>query len=387
MRLRASGALLALVLAACATPKTDVAIGPAPVAPTPVPVIPTPVPPEPPADRGFAALAGWETEDHLAALNAFRAGCPAARDAATAAICRKARALGPGDPSAARTFLEVNFRPEPVGETGLLTAYFAPVYEARAARRGPFTAPVRARPADLVVTDLSDIDSTAAPGQTLVGRVEDGRMQAYPDRAAIETGELGGVLAWMRPEELFFLQIQGSGVLTFPDGSRRRAGFAAHNGLPFAGIARPMREKGLLKDADTSGDAIRTWLADHRGREADAIMRLNPRYVFFSLTEDDGRDPAGAAGVSLPAGRALAVDASRHGMGELFWIDASAPVLTGAFPTYRRLAVALDTGGAIKGEVRADLYIGRGDAAGIEAGRVRHVLRLYRLVPVAPGGS
>ncbi|MDZ4375114.1 MAG: MltA domain-containing protein, partial [Phenylobacterium sp.] len=300
MRPRASGALLALALTACATPKTDVAIGPVPAPPTAIPVIAA----QPPPDRGFAALVGWESEDHLAALNAYRAGCPAARDAATAAICRKAQALGPGDGTAARAFLEANFRPEPVGETGLLTAYFAPVYEARGSRRGPFTAPVRARPADLVITDLSDIDPTAAPGRKLVGRVRDGQVEAYPDRAAIETREMGKVLAWMRPEELFFLQIQGSGVLTFPDGSRKRAAFAAHNGLPFAGIARPMREKGLLKDADTSGDAIRGWLAEHRGREADAIMRLNPRYVFFSLTEDDGRDPAGAAGISLPAGRA-----------------------------------------------------------------------------------
>ncbi len=91
--------------------------------------------------------------------------------------------------------------------------------------------------------------------------------------------------------------------------------------------------------------------------------------------------------LSLPAGRAIAVDTSLHGLGELFWIDASAPVLTGAFPVYRRLVVALDTGGAIKGAVRADLYMGRGDAAGAEAGRVRHTLRMYRLAPIAPEGS
>jgi membrane-bound lytic murein transglycosylase A len=385
MRLRVSGALLALVLTACATPKPDVALAPIPVVPaTPIPAPVEPVSPPPAA--AFAVLPGWETEDHKAALDAFRATCGAARDPAVQQVCRKARALGPADDAASKTFLEANFRPEPVGDTGLLTAYFAPVYEARESRRGEFTAPVRARPADLVVSDLSDIDPSAPPGQKLVSRLEDGRMEAYPDRAAIETGGMGKVLAWMRPEDLFFLQIQGSGVLVFPDGARMRAAFAAHNGRPFTGIARPMREKGLLKDADTSGDAIRGWLARHRGREADQIMRLNPRYVFFTLSEDDGRDPAGAAGVPLPAGRAIAVDASRHDMGELFWIDASAPALTGAFPAYRRLVVALDTGGAIKGEVRADLYMGRGDEAGVEAGRVRHVLRMYRLAPIASGG-
>ena len=110
-------------------------------------------------------------------------------------------------------------------------------------------------------------------------------------------------------------------------------------------------------------------------------MRLNPRYVFFSLAPDDGRQPVGAANVPLPPGRALAVDPAFHPMGELYWIDASAPILNGAFPAYRRLAMALDTGGAIKGDVRADLYLGQGAAAGAEAGRVRHTLRLYRLVP------
>ncbi len=386
MRLRVSGALLALVLTACATPKSDVALAPVPVVPTtPVPVQPAPEPPQT-AAVAFAVLPGWETEDHKAALDAFRATCAAAREPATQQVCRKAKALGPVDDRRSRAFLEANFRPEPVGDTGLLTAYFAPVYEARTSRRGEFTAPVRARPADLIISDLSDIDPSAPPNQKLVSRLEDGRMEAYPDRAEIETRGMGKVLAWMRPEELFFLQIQGSGVLVFPDGARMRAAFAAHNGRPFTGIARPMRERGLLKDADTSGDAIRSWLARHRGDKADAIMRLNPRYVFFTLGEDDGRDPAGAAGVPLPAGRAIAIDASRHGMGELFWIDASAPVLTGAFPTYRRLVVALDTGGAIKGEVRADLYMGRGDEAGVEAGRVRHVLRMYRLAPIASGG-
>jgi membrane-bound lytic murein transglycosylase A len=142
-----------------------------------------------------------------------------------------------------------------------------------------------------------------------------------------------------------------------------------------------MRDRGLLAGDNTSAEAIRSWLADHRGPEADAIMRLNPRYAFFSLTPDDGRQPVGSANLPLPPGRALAVDPAYHQMGELYWVDAETPILKGAFPTYRRLALALDTGGAIKGAVRADLYLGLGPAAGAEAGRVRHALRLYRLVP------
>jgi membrane-bound lytic murein transglycosylase A len=387
MRLPVTGVLLALALSACATPKAGAPVTPQPSVPVAVPPPPPATTPVAPAPYAFATLPGWDAEDHRAALDAFRTTCGVSRDPATVAVCRRAQTLGTTDAAGARAFLEANFRLEPIGDTGLLTAYFAPVYEASTSRGGAFTMPVRARPDDLVITDLGDIDPSATPGQKLVGRLEDGRMEAYPDRETIETEGLGKVLAWMRAEDLFFLQIQGSGVLVFPDGSRKRAAFAAHNGRPFTGIARPMREKGLLKDADTSGDAIRGWLARHRGREADEIMRLNPRYVFFSLAEDDARDPVGAAGIPLPPGRAIAIDASRHEMGELFWIDASAPVLTGAFPTYRRLVMTLDTGGAIKGEVRADLYMGRGDEAGIEAGRVRHVLKMYRLVPVPSGGS
>jgi membrane-bound lytic murein transglycosylase A len=110
-------------------------------------------------------------------------------------------------------------------------------------------------------------------------------------------------------------------------------------------------------------------------------MRLNPRYAFFRLAPDDGLPPMGAAGIPLPAGRAIAVDLSRHSLGELYWIDGTTPLLAGAFPAYRRLVTALDTGGAIKGDIRADLYLGQGPAAGAEAGRVRHTLRLHRLVP------
>ena len=126
-------------------------------------------------------------------------------------------------------------------------------------------------------------------------------------------------------------------------------------------------------------------LMRHASLSADEIMRLNPRYAFFRLAPDDGKPPVGAANVPLPRGRAEAEEPAYHPMGALVWIDGQAPLLAGAFPTYRRLATALDTGGAIKGEVRADLYLGEGAAAGAEAGRVRHPLKLWRLVPRCSG--
>ncbi len=363
--------LAAVSLAACATVRPHVApVARAPAAPAVAsgPAFPTPrplyVPPPNRNSETFAELPGWVDDDHAAAFAAFVAGCRAARDLALAETCREAVVQGPlGEPDA-RQFFETHFRPERLAATGLLTAYFTPIYEARRQRDGEFTEPVRPRPADL-------------PRSATAGGAG-----AYAARADIDRRPASDALAWMRPEDLLFLQIQGSGVLTFPEGERWRAVFDGANGSPFVGLAAPMRRLGLL-DQDTSGERIRAWLADHRGPEAQSVIEMDPRYVFFRLEADDGAEPSGAAGYRLIPGRALAVDPASHSMGEVFWVDACAPTLPGAFPRYRRLAMALDTGSAIKGGVRADLYLGRGPDAGLEAGRVRHLLTLWRLVPVA----
>jgi membrane-bound lytic murein transglycosylase A len=367
--------LLALVLAGCAT-----TTAPTP-APAPPPERPHPQPPRPPlAGEPLTALPGWAGEDHSAALAAVAQTCRDKPQAILASVCPRVGAAGPLADAPAKALLESLFRAVAVGETGTLTAYFFPEYEARFSRTGPFTAPVRPRPADLVIPDATASDPDR-PGWKGEGRMVDGVLKPYPDRAAIEARDEETPLAWMRPEDLFFLQIQGSGTLVLPDGRRKRAIFAATNGLPFKGIATPMRDQGLLPADGTSGDAIRQWLADHRGAEADAVMRLNPRYVFFRMQDDDASEAVGAAGAPLIAGRAIAVDPSYHDYGALYWIDGQAPNLAGAFPRYSRLVAALDTGGAIRGQVRADLYMGKGDAAGVEAGRVKHQLRMWRLIP------
>lgn len=375
-----SGALLALSVAACATPSAPrlTPHGGSEHGPPPAgqPAPPSPEPPPAPATPEIrrlelSELPGWALEDHDAAFAAWRQVCQAARDGKMADLCTAARSVKTVAPGAGRAFLERAFQAERVPGEGVLTAYFAPVYPARRQPDAEFSAAVRPKPADLL----------AAPDGAILRLKPDGTTEPYPDRAAIESTPEAAPLAWLRPEDLFFLQVQGSGVLTFDDGTRLKALYAAHNGRPFMGIANPMRDRGLLPKENTSGDAIRGWLAAHRGPEADAIMRLNPRYAFFRLAPDDGKPPVGAANVPLPPGRAVAIDPAFHPYGELLWIDGEAPLLAGAYPTYRRLTTALDTGGAIRGEVRADLYLGQGDDAGVEAGRVRHTLRLYRLVP------
>lgn len=363
---RARALIPLLFLAACETatpprpaptpaprPPPPPAVQPQPPRPAPVPTQPpTPPPALPPiVPATFADLPGWAEEDHLAAFEAFRQGCLAAKPASDP--CREAQTYRPADAAAARAFFESRFRVEAFTGEGMLTGYYMPTFPARANPEGSFTAPVRPRPAST---------------------------NGLPDRAGIDATEAPDALAWMQPEDLFFLQIQGSGTLVFEDGSTRRAVATATNGAPFTAIGNPMRTQGLLKEVHADG--IHGWLAAHRGPDADAIMRLNARYVFFKLIPDSGGEPAGASGLALTAGRSLAVDPRLHAYGEVFWLEATNP--KGAVPVYRRLALGLDMGGAINGPVRADLYLGRGDAAGLEAGHVHHVLHLWRLVPRSP---
>jgi membrane-bound lytic murein transglycosylase A len=363
LAVRAAVPGLMLWLAACAT--TPVAPGPAPEPAPPAPPPATGAPAPAPVGISPATLPGWNDEDHLAAFEAWARGCVVARDPASRSQCDRAMHLKqtsrPVTPSAARAFLESGFTVVAAatadGAPGLLTAYFAPEYPARRVADAEFDMPVLARPAGW------------RRGQVLPVRVE---IEAAPPTAP---------LAWMRAEDLFFMQIQGSGYLTFEDGSRARAAYAADNGQPFTGIARPMAERGLLPRDGTSGEAIRAWLAARRGPEARAVMALNPRYIFFALDPDDGGDPNGAAGIPLPARRSIAVDPAHWRYGDLVWISADGGNLRGARASYQGLVVALDTGSAIRGPVRADLYIGRGAAAGEEAGAVRHPLRMWRLVP------
>jgi membrane-bound lytic murein transglycosylase A len=298
-----------------------------------------------------------------------------------AQVCRRARSQPGLDEPRARVFFETNFRAEPVPGEGMLTAYFAPEYEARSTPNGEFRAPVRGKPADLVMVDGGLLDA-AQRGRAVPARRIGGRIEPYPDRAAIEATNAARPLAWMRPEDLFFLQVQGSGVLAMPNGRRLKVGVAATNGRAYVALGGILRDRGYLAPDATNAAAIREWLAARRGPEADAMMRMNPRYIFFMATPDDGGAPVGAARIPLAAGHAAAVDPAAHAMGDLLWLDADRPTLAGARPTYRRMVMALDVGAAIKGPSRIDLYLGQGFAAGAEAGTVHHALRVRRLVPV-----
>lgn len=331
-RVRAAHAALALAslaLAACASVASRAPEGPG----------------------SLARLPGWDAEDHAAAFQAARTACADRPAAARGRVCVQALGRGALGEAAARAFLESHYRAWPIEGEGLLTGYFAPAYPARRTPGGDFSAPVRPPPPDPA---------------------------AAPDRARLNREPAPDALAWMRPEDLFFLQVQGAGVLTFEDGSRRWAVFAATNGAPYVAIARPMVEGRLVGAAHADAGSLHDWLAAHRGPAAEAVMDKDPRYVFFRLVADTPGEPQGASGATLIPGRSLAVDPAFHPYFELFWIDAAGGA---GRPGYRRLAVAMDRGGAIKGPVRADLYTGHGARAGEEAGGVRQPLRLWRIAP------
>jgi len=219
----------------------------------------------------MAKLPGWNAEDHVAAVAVVRQTCVITFPSKRSHFCLDVLGSGALGEDAARTFLETHLRAEPIEGGGLLTAYYSPWYEARTAPEGEFTAAARPAPPN--------------PGSA-------------PERAVIERAPAPDALAWMRPEDLFFLQVQGSGVITFADGTSRRATFAATNGRPFVPIAKRMAAQGLIARADASALHVHDWLAGHRGPVAQAVMDEDPRYVFFHLARDDGGQPLGASGVS-----------------------------------------------------------------------------------------
>nr|WP_303651301.1 MltA domain-containing protein [Asticcacaulis currens] len=377
--------IAALSLVACVeTPKAPV--GPVSIPTQPAPHSqPQPLPTSPPSEparpvQSLSTLPGWEATDPFIALEAVRGACAYRQGRQYARVCDALKAQSFEQPDEIKHWLEARFRVERIEGEGLLTAYFVPEYPATTVPSAEFSQPVRTKPADLVLVDGAQMTPPQPAGKRFAARRVGELYVPYYTRAEIEAQTVTGPAYYMRPEDYFFMQIQGSGYLTLEDGTRFMAAYAADNGLPFVGIAKTLTERGLLKREQTSGEVIRQWLADNRGPVAQEVMNQNPRYAFFSI-DMTKMEPLGAAAIPLPAGAAIAVDPSFHSYGDLYWVDADTGSLTGAFPAYRRMVAALDTGGAIRGQIRADLYMGHGDRAGREAGRVKHRLRLWRIVP------
>jgi len=352
----------------------------------------------------FRDLDGWTADDHAAAFAAFRKSCvvvvkrgeparPRPLDEGLGEVCPLALKLPERpDGETARRFFEENFRPVRIARLGdsdgLLTGYYEPEVEGRRSPGGEFTVPVYKKPRELVTRGNRVIRRKAAR-RSRVGRRLGHRIAPFHERAAIEDGALKGrdlEICWIRePIDAFFMQIQGSARVRLEDGSVVRLNYAAQNGHAYTPVGRLLIEKGIVAREDMTMERIRTFVAEspEEGRE---LMRANKSYVFFREATELAPDAGaiGAQGIPLTRERSIATDKAIHAYGSPFWIEAELPLESETSQTrFRRLMIAQDTGGAIVGPARADIYFGAGVEAGAIAGRIRHAGRFYLLVPNA----
>lgn len=366
-------------------------------------------PPSPPAIRlepaSFASLPGWADDDHDRALAAFLVSCsrmqgttPAeawrhlgvSREALNAA-CAAAAAVPLGHGDAARAFFEQHFTPALVTNNGdpegLFTGYYEPELRGSERRGGVYQTPIFRPPENLITIDLGAFRDDLK-GQQIVGQLAGRSVVPVPTRVEIERGALSGrnlEMIWVdSPVDAFFLHIQGSGRVIMDDGRIVRLGYAGKNGRPYFAIGRELIRRGAIAEEQMSMQAIRSWLAAHP-QEADEVMAKNPSFVFFRQV--DGSGPVGAQNAVLTPERSLAVDPAFIPLGAPLWLDTTGDPANRE--PVRRLVVAQDTGGAIKGPVRGDLFWGSGAAAGDRAGAMRDRGRQYILLPrgPAPGGQ
>ncbi|MEK7666377.1 MAG: MltA domain-containing protein [Pseudomonadota bacterium] len=336
----------------------------------------------------WSKLPGWEQDRHAAAWPALRKGCEklSARDAAWENICLAVRALESPDDATARSFFEANFRvhrmnPES-GREGLITGYYEPVLNGSTTRNNQFRWPLYKRPDNLLTIDLASL-YPELKGRPVRGRLEGNRVVPYYSRAEIGNGKnplAGNELLWVEdPVELFILQVQGSGRVRLPDGREVAVGYADQNGHPYRSLGGRLIELGALTREEVTLTRIRDWLAAHP-EETSALLNSNPSYIFFTQRDAALDGPLGSLGVALTPERSVAVDPAYIQLGLPVWLDTALPDGT----SLQRLVFAQDTGGAIKGAVRADLFLGQGAEAGRLAGEMKQRGRLYVLLPKPP---
>jgi membrane-bound lytic murein transglycosylase A len=344
----------------------------------------------------FSDLPDWNASDPRAALLAFQRSCTVMMAAppetvvgayaGSVADWRGAcDAAAKADVNAARDFFEQWFAPLAVSagnaSDGLFTGYYEPLLHASIARHGRYQTPVYALPSDLVTVDLGRFRDKLK-GEHVTGRVEDHRLAPYPTRADIDTGGLSPakVLFYADdPVAVFFLHIQGSGRVSFDDGTAARVAYDGQNGQPYTAIGRTLIAEHQLTKDKTSLQTIRAWLQAHP-TQARAVMESDASFVFFKQAPvgDPALGAVGAEGVALTPEASIAVDAKIHPLGAPFFIVTSLPRGTAKL---NRLFVAQDTGGAIAGPVRADIFFGFGARAEDLAGEMKQTGRMFVLLP------
>ena len=354
------------------------------------------------APLAWTDLAGWSGDDHVLAYKAFRVSCkpiagqrnppadPKALGTSLREPCRAAKALDITDDAKARAFFERHFLPLRISrlgeDAGFVTGYYEPIIDGSRTQTDVYNVPVYRRPSNLFVHGFNQ----AAVGLPNKGQVfrKIGRRKLVPyyDRAEIEDGAIAGrglEICWLKDQtDLLFAQIQGSARVRLEDGSTIRINYDAHNGYPYMAVGRILIDRGIIPKEQMSMQKIREWMAQNPDGARD-LRRQNRSYVFFrEVTLSDEDEAVGAQGVPLTPGRSIAVDKSLHVYGTPFFIEGELPIDSELSKTpFRRLMVAQDTGSAITGPARADIYYGAGVDAGRVAGRFRHNMRFVMLVP------
>lgn len=362
---------------------------PEPAVPVEPPAVVAPEPTEPvevllPVD--WSEVDGWLEDDPALALGALLKSCTSLRwQEQWQTACREAKAVQGRPGQVVRSYFERFFVPHQLRQedgnpVGMVTGYYVPDLRGSRQKTPDYPYPLYHRPDDMLTIDLSSV-YPALGDYRLRGRLEGHRVVPYWDRLEIDGREeplAGQELFWVAdPVELFFLHIQGSGRIVFEDGSRIMVNYADQNGHPYRSIGQWLINRGAMSRDQMSMQNIRAW-ADQNPDQVDEMLGQNPSYVFFRDLGEEIDSPPGALGVPLTPGRSLAVDRR--------YIRLGAPVfLASTWPNtdrpLKRLMVAQDTGGAIKGRVRADFFWGMGEQAGEQAGRMKQDVRLWVLLP------
>ena len=350
----------------------------------------------------WSDIDGWRDDDQLASFQAFRSSCnpivaqrklPTDAKALGASLrepCREAKAAHIANATEARAFFERHFRPlqiSRIGEQdGFVTGYYEPVIDGSRTRTDVYTVPVYRRPSNLFVRGFKQDDTGLPNGGQVYRKIGRRKLVPYYDRAQIEDGAIAGrglEICWLKSEtDLLFTQIQGSARVRLEDGSVIRINYDAHNGYPYTPVGRVLIDLNIIPREEMSMQRIRAWMDANPGGAKD-LRRQNRSYVFFREVQLSDKDEAvGAQGVPLTPGRSIAVDKALHVYGTPFFITGTLPIESAQAKTpFHRLMIAQDTGSAIVGPARADIYFGAGAEAGQISGRLRNNIRFVMLVP------
>jgi membrane-bound lytic murein transglycosylase A len=354
------------------------------------------------APVAWTDIAGWSEDDHLQAYKAFRLSCrpisaqrrppadPKALGVSLRDPCRAARASDLSDGAKAKAFFEQHFLPLRISrlgeDTGFVTGYYEPIIDGSRTQTDVYTVPVYRRPSNLFVRGTNQSSSGLPNKGQVFRKIGRRKLVPYYDRAEIEDGAIAGrglEICWLKEQtDLLFAQIQGSARIRLEDGSTMRINYDAHNGYPYTAVGRILIDRGIIPKELMSMQKIREWM-DQNPDGAKELRRQNRSYVFFREVQLSDKDEAvGAQGVPLTPGRSIAVDKALHVYGTPFFIEGELPIESEQSKTpFHRLMIAQDTGSAIVGPARADLYFGAGADAGKVSGRLRHDMRFVILVP------